>query len=290
MAFVSVSRHGPVTEIVVDPARRGPFAGRPVFPFRCYFVDGLLIDTGPPRAAGVLAPVFAELGVKAVVNTHHHEDHAGQNAAFNAGGIVPLAHPLAVERLARLPRIQAYRHWVWGEAEASETAPLPEVVETPRHRFRVVPTPGHCEDHVCLVEESEGWVFAGDLYLGDRLKLLRREEDPLAMRASLERVLEGPVGTVFCAHKGVVKEGRAALTRKRNFLTGLQEAALERRARGETPERIARALLGPEDALYYISGGDFSRRALIEALLPGWAGPAPVPPPRRGGPKPFWRP
>lgn len=290
MAYVSMVSHGPVTELVVDPARRGPFAGRPVFPFRCYVVDGLLIDTGPPRAWEVLAPLLVELGVTQVVNTHHHEDHAGNNRALNARGLVPLAHPLAVSRLADLPRIQAYRHWVWGEAEASVAAPLPEVLETPRYRFRVLPTPGHCEDHVCLVEPDEGWVFAGDLYLGDRLKLLRREEDPLAMRASLSLVLDGPVGTLFCAHRGKVEDGRAALTRKRDYLAELQASACERHARGETPARIARALLGPEDGLYYISGGDFSRRALIEALLPGWPGPGPVPGPRRRPPKPRWCP
>lgn len=255
--------------------------GRLAMPFRCYLVDGLLIDTGPPNQAADVARLVRELPVRQVVNTHHHEDHAGNNALITAAtGIVPRAHALGVPLLAALPPIQRYRRLTWGEARDGAAEPLGDVLETERHAFRVIHTPGHAPDHVVLVEANEGWAFSGDLYIHDRIKLLRHEEDPHALIASLERLRPEAIGTVWCAHRGKVADGAAALARKAANLRELGARVGELHARGLPPREIVRRLIGREGFLAYFSAGDFTSRNLVEAFLPGWPGPAPLP--RRG--------
>lgn len=279
MAIFEVRRHGPVTEFLMGPT----VFGRPAMPFRCYLVDGLLIDTGPPNQAPDVARLLREFPVRQVVNTHHHEDHAGNNALITATtGITPRAHALAVPLLAALPPIQLYRRLTWGEARDAVARPLGDVLETERYAFRVLHTPGHAPDHVVLVEPSEGWVFSGDLYIHDRLKLLRLEEDPHLLIDSLDRLLGEEVGTIYCAHRGPVGDGRAAIARKAMNLRELRERVRELHAGGLPAAAIVRRLIGREGFLSYFSAGDFTSRNLVEAFLPDWGGPAPMP--RRRGP------
>ena len=151
MPHFEIRHHGPITEIVMGPT----LLGRQIFPFRAYVVDGLLIDTGPPVNQAQMAAFLREHRIEQVVNTHHHEDHAGLNAMINAQlGLTPLAHPLAVPLLADLPPIQLYRQLTWRKAANSRTAPLGEWLETPSYRFRVLHTPGHADDHIVLHEPS----------------------------------------------------------------------------------------------------------------------------------------
>jgi glyoxylase-like metal-dependent hydrolase (beta-lactamase superfamily II) len=267
-----VRRHGPITEFVMGPAP----LGRPLLPVRCYLVDGLLIDTGPPSQARDLAHVLREFPVRQVVNTHHHEDHAGNNALITATlGLRPRIHPLGVPLLADVPGMGLYRRVVWGMPPNSAAEPLGDLVETERHRFRVVHTPGHAPDHVVLVEPDEGWTFGGDLYIHDKLKLVRRQEDPLQQLASLERMAAEPVGTLFCAHRGPVADGAAALARKRAHMAETRDAVRALHAAGREPAAIARQLFGPGRLVSLFSAGDFTSLNLVEALLPGWPGPAP---------------
>lgn len=274
MPLFEVRHHGPVTEFLMGPT----LFGRPLFPFRAYLVDGLLIDTGPPVNRREMARMLAEFPVRQVVNTHHHEDHAGNNALISElMGLTPAVHPIGVPLLQDLPPIQLYRKLTWGESLSAPAAALGEWVTTPRHRFRVVHTPGHAPDHVVLHEPEAGWLFTGDLYIADSQKLLRPEEDPHVWAESLAKALALDFDTVFCAHRGVVSRGHAALARKHAFLGELRERVLALHGQGLGEREIARRLLGREDFLYYFSSGDFSRRNLVTAFLPHWAGPAPLP-------------
>lgn len=274
MPVPRLRQHGPVTEITLDAT----WAGRSIYPFRAYFVDGLLIDTGPPRQAAGFAAAMQHLGVEQAVNTHHHEDHAGNNRMLvDRFGVTPWAHAMAVPLLERLPPIQLYRRVTWGAAEDAPARPLGEWLETPRYRFRVLHTPGHSPDHIVLHEPNEGWLFGGDLYIADRLKLLRREENPHVLLESIDKALETPFETIFCAHRGVVADGHAALMRKRDFMGEVREQALALHERGLDEGAIAKKLLGSSDFLELFSTGDFSRINLVRAFLPGWRGPARMP-------------
>lgn len=249
--------------------------GRLAFPFRAYLVDGLLIDTGPPNQRDHMAAVLREYRIDQVVNTHHHEDHAGNNALIQARlGLTPQAHPAALPVLAALPPTQVYRRLTWGVAANSTAQPLGAVVETPRYRFQVHHTPGHADDHVVLFEPNEGWLFGGDLFIADKHKLLRPEEDPHMMIASLETALALDFGTIYCAHRGEVTEGQAALARKHLYMAETRDTVRELHTRGVPESAIIRHVFGREDwFMRAFSLGNFSRKNLVQAFLPTWSGP-----------------
>ncbi len=262
--------HGAIVR--VEAART--FLGHPLHHVYCFLVDGLLIDTGPPATARAMARWAATRCIERVVVTHHHEDHSGGAQLLARTLAVPiLAPPGTVPILAAFPRIPAYRRLVWGQPGNVAVLPLPEVVETARYRFHVVPTPGHAADHVALFEEREGWLVSGDLYISPRAVYLRPVEDAWTILASLERLRDLDPRLLLCSHAGIVPDATRALDRKIAYWRGLATKARQLARPGVRPENIARRLVGREGAMTAISLGDFSKRNLIRSLLEDPAGP-----------------
>ena len=42
---------------------------------------------------------------------------------------------------------------------------------------KVIHTPGHCSNHLCLYEPNKGWLFTGDLFVGGKDRALRAGND-----------------------------------------------------------------------------------------------------------------
>jgi glyoxylase-like metal-dependent hydrolase (beta-lactamase superfamily II) len=242
--------------------------GRALYWTGVYFVDGLLIDTGPPNVRREVARLFAELGVRQCVTTHHHEDHSGNHALLSALGITPLGHASGVARLAAPPPMRdLYRRVTWGSPAPARVAPIGDVLETPAHRFEIIHTPGHADDHVALFEADRGWLFTGDLYLAPRLKVLRDDEDVHAMIVSLRRLVALAPAVVFCQHRGALDDGAELLRRKLEFLVELGGRIAALRERGLGEEEIARALPGDDLMWRLWTGGHFAKRHFVRAFL-----------------------
>jgi len=250
--------------------------GWPAYWTGAYLVDGLLVDCGPPATADAFVRALASRRVEGLVVTHHHEDHMGAAAALRAArGIEVQASAPAVPLLAHGFVQEGYRRLAWGRPPSVEARPLGEAVTTRECRFEVVPTPGHSPDHVCFFERERGWLFTGDLFLAERLRYLRADEDLGALIASLERVCALPATRVFCAHRGEVRDGRAALERKRDRLLALVARVHELRERGLTERAITRRAVGREGLLTWYSGGRFAARHFVRAAAKVRASSAP---------------
>ncbi|HYU42741.1 MAG TPA: MBL fold metallo-hydrolase [Vicinamibacteria bacterium] len=260
--MIRIEDHGEVTFFRM--ARR--LAGWPVYWTGAYLVDGLLVDCGPPATAHAFVRALGARPVEALVVTHHHEDHMGAAAALRAArGIEVQAHAAALPLLAHGFVQEGYRRLAWGRPPHVEARALGAAVVTRALRFEVVPTPGHSPDHVCLFERERGWLFTGDLFLAERLRYLRADEDLAALIASLDRVCALPATRVFCAHRGEVRDGRAALERKRDRLVALVTRVHALRAEGLSEREIARRAVGPEGLLTWYSGGRFAARNFVRA-------------------------
>lgn len=257
--------HGPLTRLRMAPT----FLGRPVREVSAYAFADLLIDTGPPATASRLVAWVRGGPVRRVLLTHHHEDHIGGAAALiEELGLPVLGPPGAVPIFAEGLRMPLYRRLVWGGVPRTFRAEaLGDAVEGEGYRLRVIPTPGHAFSHVCFFEEGRRWLFSGDLFVHERVKLLRRIEDVWQHVDSLRRVLALEPELLICDHAGILDDAQGRLARKIQWWEDLAGRARELRDQGVPVERIARQLLGREELLTYASLGDFSKTNLIRGLL-----------------------
>ncbi len=260
--MLEVSRAGGITVF-----RMGRSIG-PVVPYfaHCFLVDGLMIDTGTLFARKELLAALGGAKISRIVNTHHHEDHIGNNAAIaRIYGSPVLAHAAAIPFLAdpRLIRLKAYQRVVWGLPEPSAAADTGAIIRSEKHIFSIIHTPGHAESHICIHEPTQGWLFTGDLFCGSGIKYYRSDEDFNSILASLKAVASLPVSTVFCGLLGRVENGAAALRKKIDRMEELALRAHSLRGKGESPAGIRKALLGSEGPMHYITGGHFAKQVLV---------------------------
>jgi glyoxylase-like metal-dependent hydrolase (beta-lactamase superfamily II) len=250
--------------------------GKPFYFTAAYWVDGLLVDSGCAHTARQLLSALKGWRVDQVVNTHSHEDHIGANAKVQETFHCPiLAHPEALPVLQnpKLQPLQLYRRFFWGWPKPSEGEPVGESVETEHYRFRVIHTPGHSPDHVCLFEPDQGWLFSGDAYIGGQDRALREGYDIYGIIASLKKLAELPVQTIFSGSGSVRTNGVQQLQEKIAYLEDLGKRIRALRAEGLSARRIHRRVLGRELPISYFTLGHFSGLRLIQSYLAG--APAP---------------
>lgn len=238
----------------------------------CYHLNGLLIDSGCARTGPELAAALADLPLHAVAHTHSHEDHWGFSAQLQAQRGARVYSPETTLDLVRgqtePPRLMPYQKVLWGPpAPCPGAEPLPEALETERHRLTVMPTPGHSPDHVCFFEENQGWLFVGDAYTGGRDRALRQGYDIWGIIASLRVMAALNPAVLFCGSGSVVEDPAAALRDKIRYLVERGDYVLELRRRGWPPKLIARSIFGREPGISYITQGDFSTVTLVLSYL-----------------------
>jgi len=236
-----------------------------------YLVRGVLIDTGFPAARTAVARMLDELRPDAVVITHHHEDHAG-NAALVASRALPVALPdetLAILRAGE-PGIGLYRRVTWGVIRPL-TTPLVRLDDAALRAagLELVATPGHSTDHHSVWDAERRVLYAGDLWLGTKVRIARPNEDPRRHAESLRQAAALSPLVMFDAHRGRVDDPVGALHAKADWIEETV-AEIERLAAAGMPHaRIAREVLGPEDPVAIASRGDLSKRNFVRVVLGG---------------------
>jgi glyoxylase-like metal-dependent hydrolase (beta-lactamase superfamily II) len=141
----------------------------------------VVIDPGPDDAGHILA-VLEEAGpVGAVLLTHHHPDHAP--------GAVRLAEAARAPVLAFEPGLGERR------ITSGEAVTVGEV------NLRVIHTPGHTPDHVCLLLEPDGLLFTGDTVLGRGTSIVNPPEGDMgAYVASLQHLRRLGARSIYPGH------------------------------------------------------------------------------------------
>jgi glyoxylase-like metal-dependent hydrolase (beta-lactamase superfamily II) len=248
------------------------WGGRELIAVHCFVAGDTLIDAGLGCYAEEVAAFARDRRVSRALVTHHHEDHVGAAARLVEQGIA--VH--GSEPTRRLVRdgfpIRFYQHLLWGKAPPARIAPFEgaEVALGP-HVARVVPAPGHCADQIALHVPSEGWLFSGDAFLDERVKVFRRDEDFAATIATLERFLTLDFDALFCAHRPQPTGGKAAIGRKLAWLRDAEGRVRALAARGLPPRAIARELPQPRRGatLDLLALGDVSVENLVQSILHG---------------------
>lgn len=244
------------------------YLGTQLYTTGFYLVDGFLVDCGPTNILESLKPLFRSLPVEKVLITHHHEDHTGNASYFSHDlKIALLAHPKAGAALEYVSRhIPFYRKMVWGRPKGVAFAEIPRVIEGKTVTLEVIETPGHSEDHLCLFERKNGWVFTGDLYLASYLRYLRDDEDVFEIMNSLRKLMALHPKVLFCNHRGPVENAEEALGKKLAFLERLRDQVQEANQRGIPLERLAAQNFKKDRFFQWFSAGEFSTMNLLRAL------------------------
>ena len=258
--------------------------------------DGVAIDPGSSKMRNALRRHLDQQPVKihAVVATHHHEEHSGnlEWLASRAGAALLLAQKTH-ERLGTL-RVPRMRRIVIGQPE-----PITGVVEhlgasiaTAGGELKVIPTPGHSDDHVSYYDPRHKLLFAGDSFMGGYFSSPNPDVDSLAWIETLERLIELGVEILVEGHGHIHTLSRdipdisdvvircapeAELKAKLDFFRWVHRQIATGHQDGMPPGTIAATCFpwgcrwswerfGADMAAQVLSGGEFSRVELVRSF------------------------
>jgi glyoxylase-like metal-dependent hydrolase (beta-lactamase superfamily II) len=268
--MLKTTSFGPVTRF--DLARTIP--GQGPYWTTCYYVDGLLVDSGCAHARKELASALKNLPLNRITNTHTHEDHIGANAALQGQNpqLEIVAHPLALPVLADphdAQPLHPYRRRFWGWPGPSKARPIAdgEIVQTLRYCLQAVYTPGHSPDHICFFEETQGWLFSGDLFVGGQDRALRAGCDIWMIIASLKHIQTLPIYTLFPGSARVRQAPKPEIGAKIDYLEDLGRRVIDLHRQGYSVDQICKTLLGGPMWVEFVTRGHFSRRWLVRSYL-----------------------
>jgi glyoxylase-like metal-dependent hydrolase (beta-lactamase superfamily II) len=157
--------------------------------------------------------------------------------------------------------------WGWPEPPLGQPVADQALIKTEHYCFRVVYTPGHSPDHLCLYESEQGWLFTGDLFVGGRDRATRADYDIWQIIASLKQIAMLPAVKLFPGNAQVRENTKQELDVNISYLEDLGEQVLEFHQQGWEVQEIVRTLCGNPMLIELFTLGHFSRLRLILSYL-----------------------
>ncbi len=265
MEFIKYHDFGPVKscELGWSPA------GRPLMTVHCFILGSILIDTGLSHMQAYVLNLVKQYRISQVLLTHHHEDHSGNAAAIaQAFGIPVLGHPETVRKMRGPRKMLPYQHLMWGRAMPLEMREVPAIVDTGKHRLTPIHTPGHSRDHTVYLAPELGILFSGDLYLSDRIKYFRSDEQIGDQIRSLKHILSHDFEILLCNHRPQLTRGRIHLARKLQYLEDFKGNVAGLAEKGMTASAIMQKLrLQEQHLVKWICFGNVSMKQMVRSVI-----------------------
>ena len=139
--------------------------------FTTVLYDGVAVDPGSPKMRGSLERHLRQIKPKItkVVATHAHEEHVGNlNWLSDLTGAPIYVSEMTARFLTPFKKLPWVRATIIGQPPNLKEPHqlLRGLLETDSGQLQVIPTPGHCDDHVVLYEPKEKLLLAGDAFMG----------------------------------------------------------------------------------------------------------------------------
>ena len=166
--------------------------------------DYIVIDPGPdlPEHIDRIAAAVGN-GLRAIICTHSHPDHSPGAPMLRkaVGGNMPILGLSSGPHAAENSFFVADRELADGERIVVGDSTL-----------RVIHTPGHAANHLCLVLEEDRMLFSGDHVLNGSTTVVGPPDgNMLAYLKSLRQLSEEPVDFILPAHGYVLGPAKAAM-------------------------------------------------------------------------------
>ena len=245
--------------------------GKPLMSVNCYYLDGLLIDSAQSNCEKKVLETFREKPIEKIILTHWHEDHSGNAAVLAKQHNVPiLAHKITQEKLRNGFKIHLYEKYLFGKTKTFDGQLLDnqQVIKTENFELTPIFTPGHSADHTVFLEKNHGWLFSGDLWVGIKIKVFRRDEKFWQQVDSFKKVLNYDFEVLFCGHNPRLKNGKELLQQKLQYFEDFGGKVLDFHKKGLTNKQIIKAL-GRKDSLLMktLFSFDVSLEFMVDAAI-----------------------
>jgi glyoxylase-like metal-dependent hydrolase (beta-lactamase superfamily II)/predicted DCC family thiol-disulfide oxidoreductase YuxK len=266
--------------------------------FTTILYDGIAIDPGSPKMRRSLSRHLRRTKPKItkVVATHAHEEHVGNlNWLSDRAGAPIYVSEMTARFLTPCKKLPWVRASIIGQPPNLQPPyhRLGETIETESGYLQVIPTPGHCDDHVVLFDPKEKVLLAGDAFMGSYFATPNPDVDSRKWLQSLERLLELDIEILVEGHghihslrtdipdfPGVVirQDPKVAISVKLDYLRWLREQ-IEAGFQEGLPTRVIEASCFPwgrrtswescatDECIRLLSLGHFSRSELVRSFV-----------------------
>jgi glyoxylase-like metal-dependent hydrolase (beta-lactamase superfamily II) len=266
--------------------------------FTAIIYDGIAIDPGSPKMRRSLARHLrcVKPKITKVVATHAHEEHVGNlNWLSETTGAPLYVSELTAQFLTPFKKLPWVRAAIIGQPPDLKQPYhlLGETLDIDSGDLQVIPTPGHCDDHVVLYDPKEKVLLAGDAFMGSYFATPNPDVDSRKWLTSLERLMELDIEILVEGHghihtlradipdfPGVVirQDPKVAVAQKLDYLRWLRQQ-IDAGFQEGLPVRVIEASCFPwgnrtswescatDECIRLLSLGHFSRTELVRSFV-----------------------
>jgi len=198
--------------------------------------DGVAVDPGSPRMRRSLLKHLRRIpsdSICAVAATHHHEEHSGNlNWLADLTKATLYVPPLTARLLSATLHLPWARRFIIGEPPRLH-APfeiMGERVPTLHGHLEVLPSPGHCHDHIVLYDPAEKLLIVADAFMGIYFSAPNPDVDSLKWIDTLERMLQLDVEILI--------EGHGLIHTERQDIPEIPGVVVRRNPKAELEEKL----------------------------------------------------